>query len=74
MTQDQAKALLAKAAGELGEHFEAVQILATWRDETTTYARHEGQGNYYARVQLAQTFVDEDRAKTFAYHMPRMGD
>jgi hypothetical protein len=54
--------VLEKALHELGEHFEAVQILATWVEEGETQRAFRGTGNYYARLGMAHDFIQEDAA------------
>lgn len=72
MTTDEAERLLASAAAELGEHFEAVQILATWRSGEYTHTRHAGNGNWNSRVGMCHEFIVDDRAKTTAYRMKQI--
>lgn len=50
----------------LGEHFEAVQILATRTEEGWTNRCFKGAGNFYARMGMAQEFITEDQAKESA--------
>jgi len=63
MTSDKAMELLKKHASELGEHFDAVEILATWREGEATLANHFGQGNHYARMGLAREMLDDEDAR-----------
>ena len=69
MTTGEAEYLLAKFAAALGEHFEAVQILATWRDGDLTHTRHSGNGNWNARMGMCHEFIVDDEAKTTAYRV-----
>lgn len=62
--------LVERTAKELGEHFDAVQILACGADPDRgggTYFRvYEGSGNWFARVQMARDFVEIDAAQRIA--------
>lgn len=62
MTEQQITDLLEKHASELGEHFDAVQILATWHEGGLTYSRAYGSGNWYARQGMASAFINRDIA------------
>lgn len=56
--------MLDKSVNSLMEHFEAVQILVTWRDEQgTTYSKTWGAGNHYARIGLMREYLKRDIAK-----------
>lgn len=49
----------------LTEHFDAVQILATWvLPNGNTEGTIRGTGNYCARIGLAKEFLDKDTAIT----------
>lgn len=61
-----AAAAIRRATHELGEHFEAVQILATRQDGEGTQRCFCGSGNFYARIGMAHEFIEEDRAKDAA--------
>lgn len=50
----------------LGEHFDHVQILATWNEEGTTQRHFTGSGNWYARQGMAHDFISWDKAQTAA--------
>lgn len=68
MTREDAEKLLERTAEQLGEHFDAVQILASRPHETEKGGDHgteifqKGRGNWYARQGMAQQFVARDRA------------
>lgn len=63
MTHQEAEAILEEAAAKLGEHFDAVQILATFQnDHASTCFTPRGVGNFYARLGMAKAFVDRDEA------------
>lgn len=50
----------------LGEHFDAVQILATRVQEGWTQRCVRGTGNFYARLGMAHEFIQEDAARESA--------
>lgn len=67
MTPEQADALLAKIAINLGEHFDCVQIVASRVEangDTRSFMR--GTGNWFARRALYQHFIERDQADTTA--------
>lgn len=66
MTGEESEKLLEKAARELGEHFDAVQILATWNEKGLTYCSKRGAGNWYARQDMAHEFIQQDIAQEHA--------
>lgn len=73
MTHEEASSLIQNTLDKLGEHFEAIQIHATWMDEgRSTKCIHKGSGNFYARESIAREFVtqneNEDLARMIAYH------
>lgn len=52
---------------DLGEHFDAVQILATYvQDDGMTARVTMGTGNWYARQGIAREFLATDEAVTTA--------
>lgn len=51
---------------ELGEHCDAVQVMASWNEEGRTYATVVGSGNWYARQGMARQFINTDQAQTNA--------
>jgi hypothetical protein len=58
---------------ELNEHFEAVQILATWVDDDGMTCRASlGVGNWYARQGLAREFLEMDAAATTAHELAKV--
>ena len=63
------KTILNTACTALMEHFDAVQILTTWADHTQTYDLAWGQGNWYARQGLVQTFIQRDKAQENAVEL-----
>lgn len=68
MTLDESIKLVEKAAAELGEHFDAVEILVSHpaADGGGWECVKRGAGNYYARLSMAQEFIDQDKADTMA--------
>lgn len=59
-TADEDMNRLKKAAAELGEHFDSVQIFATRHEPaltTGTIAAHHGVGSYYARYGQVREWV-----------------
>lgn len=60
---DKHREAVEKALHLLGEHFEAVQILATRTIEGSTHTMFRGTGNWHARMGLAVEFVNKDFAQ-----------
>ncbi len=58
--------MLEKIVVDLSEHFDAVQILATWMDGGATKSLKPGSGNFYARQGLARELINEDMAQEIA--------
>jgi hypothetical protein len=72
MTREQALELLNSYAARLSEHFDAVQILASYLEpDGTTAAVASGQGNWYARQGMAHAFVERTRAEEIADEIQR---
>lgn len=63
MTGPEAEKLLEETAAKLAEHFDAVQILASWRHEGLTSCAQRGAGNFYARQGMAHEFINSDIAQ-----------
>lgn len=64
---------------DLGEHFDAIQILGTYvQDDGHTARVSMGIGNWYARQGVAREFLDMDAAVTTAHEigkvLPRPND
>lgn len=55
----------------LGEHFEAVQILASRTTVHGTESVFLGSGNWYSRTGMAADFLKRDEATTLADKMPK---
>jgi hypothetical protein len=67
MPSDEAKDILEDASRKLGEHFDAIQILASWNEESLTKAMYRGSGNWYARQGMAHEFINADIAQDTAH-------
>ena len=69
MTIQEAEAILEKALAQIGEHFDAVQILASWNEEAMSMIAKRGTGNWYARQGMAHEFINSDIAQDAAYQI-----
>jgi hypothetical protein len=56
--------IVADALNVLAEHFDAVQIFATYQEEGKTQSTFKGIGNFYTRVGMAREFLIRDHAET----------
>lgn len=63
MKPGQAQDILRKAVENLGEHFDSVQIMATWSEDSITHLSNNGCGNWYARQGMAHEFINSDIAQ-----------
>lgn len=63
MTNEEAQIMCEEFAAKLGEHFEAVQIMASWNDNGHSKCVKRGCGNWYARQGMAHEFINEDVAQ-----------
>lgn len=66
MTNEEANKIIGEAAAKLGEHFDAVQILASWNEEGISTMSSRGCGNWYARQGMAHEFITSDLAQDAA--------
>ncbi len=66
MENTQAQYVLDQALHLLGEHFEAVQIFATFSEEGVSHCAKKGCGNFYTRKGMVQEFVEEQNALSIA--------
>jgi hypothetical protein len=66
MKAEDAEKMLERIAAQLGEHFEAVQILVSWNEEGMSMCSKRGAGNWYARIGMAREFLVCDQAQTNA--------
>lgn len=71
MTNAERIAFMDLKIAELSEHFEHVQVMATWQEDLKTLQLKRGLGNWYARQGLAQEFINEDRAQENAAAVSR---
>lgn len=63
MTEAEAFAILDAALDRIGEHFDAVQIHASWMENgNSTQAAHRGSGNWYARESMCREFIERNKA------------
>lgn len=58
MSPEEQLKMLDRHLAELGEHFDAVEILATDTDGEGTSTLIRGIGNYWARIGLAHEFIN----------------
>lgn len=65
MTKEELGKIVEKAAAELGEHFDAVEILASVSDGEGSRCLKRGVGNFYARLGMAREFLQEDEARVW---------
>ena len=66
MTAEEIGKLVEDAAKALGEHFEAVQILASNSDGEGSRCVKRGAGNFYSRLGMAREMLQEDEARVWA--------
>lgn len=69
MTPQQALAMLNAHAAQLSEHFEAVQILASFPTDGGTQPVKAGRGNWFARQGMAHDFIKQDEAQQIAHEI-----
>jgi hypothetical protein len=56
--------LLKKHVDEMGEHFDAIQVLvSTHESDEGTWTYAQGYGNWNARLGMAQAFLNRDAQK-----------
>lgn len=60
MTSEEAEKLLQAAVDKLGDHFDCVQILASWEQEGATRFLPRGSGNWWGRQGMAQEFINRE--------------
>ena len=66
MNTDELGKYLERVAADLGEHFEAVQILVSFNAEGRTNCLKRGVGNWYARQGMAHEFIEQATAQEHA--------
>lgn len=71
MTDKEMEKWLDAKTAELTEHFDAVQILASYTDETGTHFIKRGSGNWFARMGMAQDYLTTQNAQTGAEMISR---
>lgn len=59
---DKLRERLEVLTSELCEHFEAVQVLASYSDDAGTHFISRGSGNWYARQGMAHEFIQSEQA------------
>lgn len=73
MTADEFTAVCEEFFAKVGEHADAVQVLATFHEsgasETGTTFRKRGIGNYWARVGMVREFLIQDSSRTAAVEL-----
>lgn len=69
MNPEEVNALFDEIIARLGEHFDAVQIMVSWNEESTTQSISRGSGNWYARQGMAHEFVNKDMAQENAHQI-----
>lgn len=72
MTHDELHKMVDKCATELGEYFDAVQILVTWNEESRTLDLVCGSGNWYARQGLAREFILQNQSMVNAHELSKV--
>ncbi len=64
MTYEEQMELVTRTAAQLGEYFDAVQILCSTQEEGGgTVGVSRGCGNWYARIGMARELLDADTAE-----------
>ena len=63
---------MAEACRILGEHFDHYQILTSWNEQGQTYSKNAGGGNWYARLQMARTFIERDVSQERAHELSQI--
>lgn len=54
-------------AMKLGEHCNSAQILIEYNEDGLTKSFKWGSGSHYARLAMAQEFINEDKARIHHY-------
>ncbi len=67
MKAEEGQKLADEFVAKMGEHFDVVQVMVSWRDERGhTMCSKRGCGNWYARQGMAHEFINEDVAQETA--------
>lgn len=67
--KDPARQSIDDALKILCEHFESVQILASYEEGGQTRCCSNGSGNWYARQGMAHEFINQDIAQENAHQI-----
>ncbi len=72
ITHEEANKMLDEVLEKIGEHFEAVQILASNSDASGTRSYSRGCGNFFARIGTAQRFLKIDESEDAAHVLSKI--
>lgn len=72
MTNAEAIVFLEKTSAALGEHFDAVQIIASWTEDGSTSILHCGAGNVYTRLGMLMELQKTWDAQTLSYELKQV--
>lgn len=72
MTYEEADKRVDAALAILREHFDSIQVCASWTDAKQTYTVFSGSGNWYARVGMCRQFVKQDEAQILSHEMGKI--
>lgn len=72
MSKDEAEKLIQETVARISEHFDAVEIMATWQEQGLSHCYKSGAGNWYARVGMAREFLMCDQAHTAAHELKQV--
>jgi len=74
MTREEAIQILEDAAARVYEHFDAIEILASWNEDAQTQFVHRGAGNVYSRIGMAQELLWQWKGQTSAAEFHSMAE
>lgn len=63
MEREALEKMMEECLAKLGEHFDAVQILATRHEDKKSESIHKGTGNWYARFGMVHEFINKETAQ-----------
>jgi hypothetical protein len=63
--------LLSSVVAQLGEHFDAVQVMVAWNEQGKSFTEKCGCGLWVARMGLAMEMIKEEEAQQLSV---RLGD
>ena len=72
MTDEEKRLLISRVATQLGDHFDAVQIMASWKEEGDTRYQYWGQGNWFARKGMAHQFLEEEHGRVIGHEVGKV--